>query len=269
MALLAHPTNRKDGRLPMSAWEFAQSGLWFSVLASFLIAAQETSEQNGPSLVQLILNAGSIAGLISIFLEVHQSRRNRPSFNFTFEGSRAEIYAQGKLTMCDWHFSGLLRNASLNPNTIARLYLVVWKSGRANATLRFGHSVKEIVDLASNQKLALPLRVEGRGAVRAEVIFDIPLTGTGDDRLMREQKLVHTGQLQYYVPRHTYEFVFEDAAGNYFDKSGRLLSRELIDLDWTLPNHKGWSRTRHYARIAWAWVRWKLAIIRSWVGFYR
>jgi hypothetical protein len=69
--------------------------------------------------------------------------------------------------------------------------------------------------------------------------------------------------------RPNHELVFEDAAGNYFDRAGRLLSRELIDLYITRTNYKGWKRIRWYRKVAWAWIRWKLAITRSWFGFYR
>ena len=36
--------------------------------------------------IEAILHLGAIAGLITISLEVHQSRRNRPSLVFTQEG---------------------------------------------------------------------------------------------------------------------------------------------------------------------------------------
>ena len=232
------------------------------------------ASDNGRGLVELILNAGSIAGLVTIFLEVHQSRRHRPSFTYTFEGTHAEVFHRDGRDWADFHFLGIIRNASLQANSIVRLYLVVWKEGKVTQTLRFGHVVNSITDLATNDPLALPLHMEARSAMRVEVVFGMHLTeGDGrlsnDGRLMSETVPVPSTIPGLAAPKHTFEFVFEDAAGNYFDKTGHLLSRELIDLNWTLVNYKGWKRFRRYGTIAWAWVRWKLAVARSYLGFYK
>jgi hypothetical protein len=216
-----------------------------------------------------IRDIGAIAGLISIFLTVHQSRRNRPSFAFTQESSHSDGYVQEGRDFRDLHFRGLVRNASLNANTIVRLYLVVWKEGTVTQTLRFGHTVKAVTDLATNVPLTLPLRMEGRSAVRAEVVFPVRLTDSVDGQLMRETVPIPSTIPGLTEPKHTYEFVFEDAAGNYFHKSGRLLSRPLIDLNWTIQNHTGWRRVRHLVTIAWWRLRWKLADAQSWFGFYK
>jgi hypothetical protein len=40
-------------------------------------AGESKTETMNP--IEAILNLGSIAGLITIFLEIHQSKRNRPS----------------------------------------------------------------------------------------------------------------------------------------------------------------------------------------------
>jgi hypothetical protein len=216
--------------------------------------------------IEAILNLGSIAGLITIFLEVHQSRRNRPSLAFTQEGYATVNFQTDKHPhRCDAHFQGLIRNASLQPNTIVRLHLVMWEDNKLHHAKRHGYGEKSIKNLATEKPLELPLRLESRDGIRAEIDFDLRLTDSAGT-------LTHDGEV-LTMPmgsrRPNHELVFEDAAGNYFDRAGRLLNRELIDLYITRTNYKGWKRTRWYRKVAWAWIRWKLAITRSWFGFYR
>ena len=48
-----------------------------------------------------------------------------------------------------------------------------------------------------------------------------------------------------------------------------MLSRTLLDLYSTLPNHEGYRRLLHYDRIASAWIPWKLDLFRSGFGHYK
>jgi hypothetical protein len=227
------------------------------------------------NLIEAILNLGSIAGLVTILLEIHQSRRNRPSFTYTFEGLHgSQPYLQDSFQFSDYHFSGIIRNASLQANSIVRIYLVVWEPGKVTRYLRFGHGEKSITDRATGAALTLPLHMEARSAKRVDVVFDIRLTEadgslSNDGRLATEMVPLPTGSGNYVSHKHTFELVFEDAAANYFDKTGRLLSRELMDLHWTLENYKGWDWVLRHRVIHWAWIRWKLAVARSYFGFYK
>jgi hypothetical protein len=226
------------------------------------------------SILDAILYVGAAAGLISIFLEAHQSRRYRPSFVFTQEGTHADFDIRDGMHFHDFHFIGLIRNASLNANTIVRLYLVMWKDGDVTKPQRFGHSLKSITDVATGEPLPMPLRMEGRSAVRADIVIPIRLTDsngqlTFDGEFAQASNPVHTVIPPRGTQRPEYELVFEDAAGNYFDRTGRLLSRALIDLYTTLPNYKGWRRNRRYLTIARWWLKWKWAYFLSWVGFYK
>jgi hypothetical protein len=187
-------------------------------------------------------------------------------------GSR-EPYQRDGLYFDDYHFLGIIRNASLQPNTIVRIYLVVWQPGKITQYLRFGHGEKSITDRATNEPLMLPLHLEARSAKKVEVVFDVRLTDSKgkvstDGRLSQTMVPIHSHP-GYATHKYTFELVFEDAAANYFDQSGRLLSLKLVNLNWTLQNYKGRRRIFHYNKIASAWIEWKLAILRSWFGFYR
>lgn len=86
--------------------------------------------------LDIVLKIGSVAGLISILYQIQQNRRNRPLFTFTFEGSHAELTECDKHIHCNYYFPGTIRNASLSPNTIVRLYLVVWDKGKRTRFLK-------------------------------------------------------------------------------------------------------------------------------------
>lgn len=225
----------------------------------------DAPDSNAP-LIQGILNAGAIAGLISIFLEIHQGRRNRPAFAYTFEGYQTVDFRMAQHPhYCDARFQGLIRNTSLNPNTIARIFLVVWDDNKLNHPKRLGTGVKSVLNRATDEPLPLPLRMEARDALSVEIIFDLRLTDSNGKPSYDGQLLLSAADNR---PDHV--MLFEDAAGNYFDQAGRMLSRTLMDLYSTLPNSRTWrQRLDHYNRIASSWVLWKLAIFRSCFGFYK
>ena len=196
------------------------------------------------SIVDFILKIGSVAGLVSIFYQIQQNRRSRPSFTFTFEGSRAAVERRDHLDFCNYYFSGILRNASLTPNTIVRLYLVVWGNEKKTPFLRYGHIVKGIKNIGTGEAMHLPLRLDARGVVRVEVNFEFPLTGTSDERIMTSFVEEKVGDIVVRRSKHQYEFTVEDAAGNEFDWGGKLMSRKLLNLWWLLPNDEGKPRQK-------------------------
>jgi len=105
--------------------------------------------------------------------------------------------------------------------------------------------------------------------MRVEVNFEFPGTGTADAQILSDFSEIKLGDTLYAVPKHRYEFTIEDAAGNEFDLGSKLISRETLNLWWTLPNHNGWSRAIHYGRIGRAWSRWKVEKLKALLGFYQ
>jgi hypothetical protein len=184
-----------------------------------------------------LLKIGSLAGLASIVYQIHNNRKFRPSFRFTFEASGAEFFERDGTKFCKYHFPGIFRNASLAPNSIVRLYLTVWGSKKRGSALRYGHSVQEIKEIRTGEKKYLPLKFEPKQAFNLLVFFEFPIQGTADERLLSEFEEVRLPNATLRVPKHRYEFFIEDVNGNRFDYRGSSVSGELIDLWWTLPNY--------------------------------
>lgn len=185
--------------------------------------------------IELILKLGSLAGLVGLIYQIHNSRKLRPQLQFTFEGSHAEFFDRDKLKFCNYHFQGIFKNLSLTPNTIVRLYLTVWENKKKGSTLRFGHGVKELRETYTQDIKNLPLRFEPKQAYNLKVIFEFPLTGTQDEKIISQLKRL--GETNYFLPKYQYQFIIEDVNGNFFDYNSSPISKELIDLWWTLSNY--------------------------------
>ncbi len=83
--------------------------------------------------------------------------------------------------------------------------------------------------------MSLPLELPPKTGKSIKIVFEIPVAGTSDERLLKEY--VPVGESgRYYLPKHNYELCFEDTDENFFDQQGRLRSLEEINLRWTLPN---------------------------------
>lgn len=222
-------------------------------------------------IVELILKIGSLAGLIGITYQIHNNRKNRPSFVFTFEASEAKFYKENQHPHCDYYFSGIIRNTSIQPNTLVRLYLTVWENKRKSMVLRFGHAVKQIKECNTNGQLHLPLRFRSKEAIRLHIIFKFPMSGTQDRKLMLSLKEVKLGDKVFKLPKYKYEFLMEDVNGNFFDYGSSVYSKELIDSWWVLPN---FSRHPvdyicHLLSVTYKYIVWKVSKFLSLLGFYK
>lgn len=224
----------------------------------------------------LLLKIGSLAGLVGLVYGIHNNRKNRPKFKFTFGASVVNYDKEDKNTAY-YCFTGIIRNQSLQPNTIVRLYLTVWDSKKKGATLRFGHVVRHIYDVSNTEdrkELSLPLYFKTKEARRVEIWFPISLSGTQDGKLLKEKgkviPLPDGGSLS--MPKHKWEFQMEDTTENMFDyTSGRTTSRELTDLWWTLPNYskKPFKYSKQVCKIGWAFAKHYTARAATALGFYR
>ena len=173
-----------------------------------------------------------LVGLISI----SQSFSARSKLRFVFTGSSGEPIQKEAMLFYRYRFTGVIKNQSTIKNSIIRIHLVVWKDQDMDSTLRFGNVPISITDLADKKEFKLPIVIEGREARDLEIVYEIPVPGTGDEQLLREIREVVPG---FYLPKHKYELAFEDINDNLFSQDGKFLNREVIDLNWTLPNTYG------------------------------
>jgi hypothetical protein len=224
-------------------------------------------------IIEVLLNIGSIAGLISIFYQVHSNRKNRPRIAFTFEASWVTPDDEND-SQAIYHFQGILKNQSLQPNSIVRLWLTVWDNKKRGSTLRSGHSIHKIEDVSNAKKrklLGLPLYFSVKEAKKVEIQFPITLYGNQDGDLLRATEKVYP-ESPIAMPKYNWEFMIEDTSENLFDYyRPQTMSKELQDLWWTLPNYtkKPTKYILHLLKIFKAGIRHRINRLLEAVGFYK
>lgn len=187
-------------------------------------------------LKQIGLNLGSISGLLVLPYTIVQASKKRPRLKFDFSGmSGSGIKKSDRVNeYYRFEFTGTIKNRSSEANSISKIYLVVWADNKKrNSALRLGFG--GILLDANKKVLPLPLELPPRTGKKLQIIFEIPVTGTSDERLLKE--FIPVGESgRFYLPKHKYELCFEDTDENFFDQQGRLRNLDEINLRWTLPN---------------------------------
>jgi hypothetical protein len=188
------------------------------------------------TLKQLILGLGSISGLLTLPYVVIQAAKKRPRLKFDFSGMSGNGLKKNDAIgdYYSFQFMGTIKNRSLIPNSISKIYLIVWADNeKRNSALRLGFG--GILSDTNGKKLPLPLELSSMNGKKVQVNFEIPVKGTSDERLLSE--VIPVGNSgQFYLPKHKYELCFEDTDENFFDQQGRLRNLEEINLRWTLSN---------------------------------
>lgn len=187
-------------------------------------------------------------------------RKRSPRFSYEFFGSSRQPFVRDNLEFCRLNFEGVIRNESLDPNSIVAIYYVLWTDKKKKGTYSFGGSPVSITE--SGQEGNLPLSFQPRQARKVSIVFELPLTGSHDKKLVEAVKPLPTdipgiqpGET-IYVAKYTYELAFKDILGNLFDQDGILRNQTGIDLRWTLENTFAqlkvghpWPFIKHFTRI--------------------
>lgn len=204
---------------------------------------------------------GSFCGLLALPYLVFQNMRSRPKFSFDFHGGSGQHIQLPGVHQYRYEVAGTLKNRSLDPNAIVRIYLVAFANKSKTSYLRYGFGGLTVYDAASKQSLSLPLRFEVREAKAIEVVFEIPVKGTADERILSEHEPVVALGASVLRQKNEYELCFEDINGNVFDATGSQINNAEAALRWTLPNtirqfQDGhiWPFLKHYAQILLNWA---------------
>ena len=175
----------------------------------------------------------SVITIIGLPYLVISYRRRAPRFSFTFHGGSRRTFERDQHNFCEFTFSGAIRNQSLDPNSIERIYLVVWKTKRKQGVRTYGFYSPTVTE--DGQTLQLPLRFDARQARTLKVVFEIVIEGE-NAQLATATVPFPTAQSATLLPKYVFELAFEDVIGNFFDQDGILRNRRGIDRRWTLEN---------------------------------
>jgi hypothetical protein len=165
---------------------------------------------------------------------VIRERRSVTKLSYEFSGSSGESYEKDGKEYRIFTFHGYVKNHSLHPNSITKIYMIVWKNKHLGSTLRLGYGRYDI-ETDSGGKLQLPLLFNPRESKKLVIKHDTIITGTADEKILKEFYELTPGS-KFYLPKHTYELAFEDSDGNIFDQNGKLISLKLMNLNWSIEN---------------------------------
>ncbi len=235
----------------------------------------EKDSFNIQSVWQIITDIGSISGFIVLIYTVFQSLQKKPKFKFDFVGQSGLPSHKDNVDYFTFNFQGQLKNQSLDPNSISKIFLVVWKNRKKNETLRFGYGGVTIKKQSSDKMLSLPITFAPRESLALEIKCEFPMTGTSDSKLLSEFIPVQLGS-QYLLPKYKYELAFEDINENLYDHEGRLCNREEIDLRWTLQNSikkigegEYWPFVKHKGKIFLSRIKFQWKIFLQSFGLWK
>ena len=183
---------------------------------------------------QIVERIGAATAIVTLPYLILRERRNMQKFSYDFAGSAGKSHQKDGHEYYKFTFDGTIKNHSLSPNSINKIYMVVWKNYKKQAALRFGYSHYEISDSNGNT-LNETMQFEAREVKKLTIVNDSYIEGTSDEKLLGEMIEVMPGS-KFLMHKHQYELAFEDPSGKLFDQNGKLLNRKLIDLNWTLEN---------------------------------
>ena len=187
----------------------------------------------------IFLYTGSIAGLISVFYVIVKQIFSRPHFKFDQHGSSGQIRKETgndpELEFYDLSIEGTLRNCSLSPNSITEVVYVVWDEKKRDRSLSHGLMMGEHKSTTAGKVIKLPIYFKPKESQRIRFKASICLTGTHDNELVKSYRPVKPGS-PFVLPKYSYDIIFTDTVGNIFDEKGKVRSKELMNLWWTLPN---------------------------------
>jgi hypothetical protein len=160
-------------------------------------------------------------------------RKRAPRFSFSFAASSREEFTRDGIQFSRCRFVGLIKNESLDPNSIERIHLVIWKSKRKRGSRMFGY-VPSVRD--SGAEHPLPLRFDGRQGRQLELSYEVPMNPNEAELFRAVKPFTPPSGNVHDLPKYELELAFEDISGNLFDRDGLLRNRRGIDLRWTLEN---------------------------------
>ena len=212
--------------------------------------------------------------VLTFLFSISQNLNARSQLSFQFRGYAGGIVDK-KVKAEDLYYQtnheGIIANHSQVKNTITNISLIVWDDpDKKEHILRDSMGPSWMIDERTGQEIKLPLIIEGKEAIKVQIFNKFPFEGTDKDLILTE-KPTQPGSV-FYIHKYNYELTFTDINGNEFDEHGKLINRDVIDLNWTLSNvcdevhYKKWPCREEKLKIVYVKVMFKIRNIFHWLG---
>lgn len=184
-----------------------------------------------------LVAASVLVTLLGVPYLVVQNRKRVPHLRFDFAGGSRSEFERDGYTWGRLEWSGELINLSMDPNTIHRVFYVVWRTDKRNDVHTLGYGNTTITH-ADGGPLALPLTLQGREGIKVQVTTEILLGRDNAQvtKLFRDLRELDGTTAPFYLPKYEWDLALEDIDGRWFDHQGLPRSRKAIELRWTIDN---------------------------------
>lgn len=183
---------------------------------------------------KIILDIGSISWLFAIIYTVSQIFRKRPRFKFKKSWHWWKVFDNNWMEFYRFRIFWMLKNQSLEPNSVNVIHSVVWWNKKTFSSLRHWTWVKKIINKTDDWKeIKLPFLLNPHEWKDLEIILEFPIKWTCDENILSQHKKISEN---LYLPKYEYELLFEDTNENIFDANWKLCNMEESWLRWTIWN---------------------------------
>ncbi|PIT87069.1 MAG: hypothetical protein COU31_04835 [Candidatus Magasanikbacteria bacterium CG10_big_fil_rev_8_21_14_0_10_40_10] len=210
-------------------------------------------------------------GALTLLISISQNISSRSQLEFSFSGTAGGTVVENGKPYYQFRHGGIIKNKSKEKNTITKISLIVWEDKTKEKTLRDGFGPDWMIDNRTGEKIKLPLVVEGREAMDVDIYNKLYLEGTEDYKLLMARKPIVPGS-PFTLPKYDYQLTFTDINDNEFDEQGKLINRDVINMNWTLSNYCGevhykfWPCLKEKLKIADCKFMFKIKNIFHWLG---
>jgi hypothetical protein len=166
----------------------------------------------------------------------------KKSFTFQSYGEVWQAQSSTAPTIIEGFFDGNVTNNSNEKRTLEKITYVVWKDRTLGSAYNYGwllgdNNFFEYIGDGQKRTSTLPLLFQESEAKRLGIGFKIDVETPEEMALWNQENC--KGVFCWH--KNNVELLFEDSKGNTFDKDGNLISSDVIDSWWTLPNDKNLS----------------------------
>lgn len=206
-----------------------------------------------------------------LLISISQNISSRSQLEFYFSGTAGGVVMENETPYYQFRHGGIIKNKSKEKNTITSINLLVWEDENQDKTLRDGFGPDWMIDNRTGEKIKLPLIIEGREAIDVDIYNKLYLEGTEDYKLLMARKPIAPGSL-FTLPKYDYQLTFTDINDNEFDEQGKLINRDIVNMNRTLGHYcddihyEFWPCLREKIKIADCKFMFKIKTIFHWLG---
>lgn len=223
---------------------------------------------------KIILDIGSISWLFAIFYTVSQIFRKRPRFKFKKSWHNWKSFDNNWTEYYRFNIYWMLKNQSLEPNSINVIHSVVWWNKKTFSTLRHSTAITLVIDKTNDWKeLKLPFLLNPHECKNLEIILEMHAWPWSSDANILSQR--ESVWWNFTIAKYEYELLFEDTNENIFDANWDLCNMEESWLRWTIWNTmhsfkewKYWDFIKHSFKIIKSKIKFKIKKVLLYIWIY-